>query len=271
VKSPRAQTLFSGTLFVLISLLVLGCGTTDNGKSTAFPYQFNQELLDQKPIKKVIFASSSFGVPTKSYLIKGERKVKSLAREYLKDNGFTILPDYHFQNAWKQATRNFGDAYDPTTGKINMNTWRQLMTSTAEKLRNDTKADAIIFVDVIEVTIQHSPNLQHLARWDGVIRKPTTQGIGAGVPVDFEWAQPIKGASVQTAMFTMDLQRIFSSRGGIEPLQAVDLRHSEPAYVRKKKPLRSDSFIEEGIQLAFHPLIEMDNYPGLPAAATSTK
>lgn len=269
MKSLIPPTFIYSFVLVLLTSLVTGCSTTDAGKSTAFPYNFNTELLNEKPVKKLIIASTSFGTPTKSYLLKGEKKVKALAREYLEDNGYTILPDYHFENAWKQALRQFGDAYDPTTGKINMNTWRQLMTSTAQKLRSSTDADAIMFIDVIEVTIQHSPNLQHLARWDGVIRKPTTQGLGAGVPVGFEWAQPIKGASVQTAMFNMDLQRIFYSRGGIEPLQAVDLRHAEPAYVRKKKPLRSDSFIEEGIQLSFHPLIEMDDYPGLPAPTTT--
>ena len=250
-------------IILLVALtLIVSCSTTATYNPTVFEYQYEQADVDSKPIKKVVLATVSLGAPPPSYLTKGNRKTRAMVKKYLQSNGYEILPDYHFDNAWKQASRTFGNVYDPSTGKININAWRGAMVTTGEKLREQTDAQAIIFADLFEHDVQHSYSMKHYARWYGVTRKPSLKGSGSGVPLDFDWGQQVKAASIMVTIYDINLKRIFSSRGGVDTLESIDLKRSNPAFSRSKKLLRNDGFIEEGIQLAFHPFIAMKNYPG---------
>lgn len=242
--------------------LIVSCSGTATYNPTVFEYQDNRSGISSKGIKKVVYAPISLGAPAPSYLRKGELSVRSMVRDYLQSNGYEILPNHHFENAWQQASRTYGNVYDPSTGKIDINAWRSTMVMVGNKLRTETDADAIIFSDLIEHDIQHSNSMKHYARWYGVTRKPSLQGAGSGVPVNFNWSQQIKAASLVVTIYDIELTRIFSSRGGIDTLEAVNLKSSTPSFVRKKKLLKSKDRIEEGIQLAFHPFIKMKKYPG---------
>ncbi|MCP3906630.1 MAG: hypothetical protein GY712_01260 [Oceanicoccus sp.] len=241
---------------------VVSCSSSGGYNPTVFEYRYNQEKIAAKPIKKVILAPVSMGIPAPSYLRKREGKVKAMVRDYLESNGYEILPNYHFENAWKKASRTYGTVYDPSTGKIDMNAWRGAMITTGELLREQTEADAIIFADLFEHEVQHSNSMKHYARWYGVTRKPALKGSGSGVPLDFNWSRNIKAASLMVTIYDINLTPVFSSRGGIDTLYAVDLKRSTPAFVRRKSLLKSEGHIEEGIQLAFHPFIIMEDYPG---------
>ena len=246
----------------LIIILSTACSSNGGYNPTVFAYEYDQPQTANKRYKKVILAPVSLGAPPPSYLEKGQRKVRGMVRDYLKSNGYEILPNYHFENAWKTASRTYGDVYDPTTGKIDMNAWRGAMVTTGEIIRKQTDADAIVFADVFEHDIQHSPSMQHYARWYGVTRKPALRGSGTSVPIDFNWTQQIKAASLLITIYDSDLKRVFTSRGGMDTLYEVDTKSSSPSFVRRKKMLKSDGNIEEGIELAFHPFITMDDYPG---------
>lgn len=250
-------------IILLIALsLIVSCTTTSSFNDTAFAYEYNAELVQQKPIKNVVLAPMSLGAPVRTYLQDAERKTRNMVKDYLESNGYNVLPNYQFENARKQAARTYGDFYDPSTGKIDTNAWRATMVLIGEKLRTETNADAVIFADLIEHDVQHTPSLTHYARWYGVTRKPHLIGAGSGVPVDFNWSQPIKAASLMVTIYNMDLVRVFTSRGGLDTLEGVDTKRANPTFKRVKKLLKYDSHIEEGIELAFHPLIKMDNYPG---------
>ena len=43
--------------------------------------------------------------------------------------------------------------------------------------------------------------------------------------------------------------------GGIEVTETLDLKPSTPRWVRQKKILDNDSYIDEGVELALHPWI----------------
>ncbi|MEE8058819.1 MAG: hypothetical protein V3T17_13455 [Pseudomonadales bacterium] len=248
-------------IILLVAFAFIVSCSTATYNPTVYPYQIDDTKLADKPIIKVILAPVSLGAPVRSHLRKAEYKTKGMVQDYLESHGFQILPSYHFENAWKQASRTYGNVYDPSTGKIDTHAWRAAMITTGEKLKEQTEADAIIFADLFEHDIQHSNGMQHHARWYGVTRKPATRGAG-GVPVDFNWNQPIKGASIIVTIYDIKLNRIFTSRGGIDTLEAIDVKRSTPAFIRRKKLLKSDGHIEEGIELAFHPFIVMENYPG---------
>lgn len=249
-------------LLATLSLLV-SCGVTSTiYNPTVFEYTYAQEAIAVTPVKKVVLAPVSLGAPPPSHLRKGSRKVKAMVKNYLESNGYKILPDYHFDNAWKQAARTYGDVYDPNSGKVDVNAWKGAMITVGEILREQTDADAIVFADVFEHDVQHSDSMQHYARWYGVTRKPAFKGSSDGMPVGFQWSQKIAAASLMVTIFDVNLNRIFSSRGGIDTLYAVSLKSATPSYVRRKKLLSNDDNIEEGIELAFHPFITMKKYPG---------
>jgi hypothetical protein len=44
----------------------------------------------------------------------------------------------------------------------------------------------------------------------------------------------------------------------------MDARASSGPFARRRNMLENENFIMEGIQLAFHPLIEMQKWPGNP-------
>ncbi|MFT7128948.1 MAG: hypothetical protein ACI89U_001059 [Gammaproteobacteria bacterium] len=258
--------LFVATLLIVSSTIVSCTSTFDRYNPTVFPFQYEKERVEKNAIRKVVLAPVSIGAPVGSHLKSGERRTKSLVKKYLRKNGYEILPNYVFENAWEQAIRTYGNVYDPTTGRINVNAWRSAMVAVGEKLRKETNADAIIFADVIEHEITHNIGSKHSARWYGVTRKPSMQGVSGGVPVDFNWNQTLKGASLQVAIFDIqNLERLFTSFGGLDTLQEINLRNSGvgAGYIRRKKLLANDDKVEQGIEIAFHPFIEMKNYPGI--------
>ena len=122
--------------------------------------------------------------------------------------------------------------------------------------------DGFVFTDIIERDINFSGGLKHLARWDGVARKPSLQGPGDGVSADFDWNKSAKAASLWVSVYTMDLKRVFTSIGGMDATEAIDTRSSSGDVVRRRSILESESLVREGIELAFHPFIEMEDYPG---------
>ena len=250
-----------GAVVLAATINLTACGTTANYNPTVHQFQIDQAKIDEKPIKKIVLAPVSLGAPVGSHLRKADRKTRAMVKDYLESHGYQILPNYHFENAWKQASRTYGNVYDPSTGKIDSNAWRAAMITTGKKLREQTDADAIVFADLFEHQVQHSHSMKHYARWYGVTRKPALKGTG-GVPLDFNWSQHIKGTSIRVTIYDINLNPIFASRGGIDTLEEVDLKRSNPAFVRRKKLLKSDDHIEEGIEIAFHPFIVMKNYPG---------
>lgn len=253
------------TALLLVAGILISCSSTIRGYNpTVFPFQYNMESVDQLAIKRVILAPVNIGAPVRSHLRKAERNTRTLIKDYLRSNGYEILPNYQFENAWKQATRTYGNVYDPSTGKVNLNAWRAAMVTVGEKLRKETNADVVIFADLVEHITTHGHGQKHYAKWYGVTRKPAMKGSSDGVPMDFDWSQPVKAASLQVTIFDVQsLGQLFKSVGGLDTLQTLNLRGSDAGYTRRKKLLDKKSNVEEGIEIAFHPFIKMNNYPGI--------
>ena len=127
----------SAIALLVLSIGLISCSGTATYNPTAYPYTYNQSIVDQQPIKKVILAPVRLGTPLVSYLRKREGVVRAKVKDYLKSNGYEILPNYQFENGWQQAIRSYGNVYDPTTGKINMNAWQAAMVTVTEKLRKE--------------------------------------------------------------------------------------------------------------------------------------
>ena len=174
------------------------------------------------------------------------------------------MPQRTFEQHWNTAERVYGTPLDPTTGKINRKTFAQIMHSVRDALAKSSDLDAFIFTDIVEMQTSFSGGMKHLARWDGVTRKPSLQGPGNSVSADFDWNMEASAASMQITIFNMELEPMFSSRGGMDATDAIDTRSSAGRYIRRRNILESDNNVMEGIQIALHTFIEFEGWPGNP-------
>lgn len=252
-------------LLLLVSAAVLtACASGPSYNPTTFPYEINQERMAGTELKTVVIPHVNLGTPSRNYLEKEAARIDGMVSTYLKDNGFKVIPQREFKQHWNTAVRAFGDPVDPTSGKMNMRTFGQIMHSVRDEMLKKHKLDAFVFTDLVELETSFSGGLKHIARWDGVNRKPSLQGPGNSVSADFDWNKPAAVASLQVAIFDMELQRLFFSRGGMEATEAIDSRSSQGNFTRRRNILENENQVMEGIQLAFHPLIEMKDWPGNP-------
>ncbi|RLQ21538.1 hypothetical protein DWB85_12330 [Seongchinamella sediminis] len=251
-------------LLLLGSLLLVACAGTPTYNPTTFPFEFNQEKFAAADIKTVVIPHVNLGTPSRNYLESEAPRIDGFVSTYLKENGYRVIKQREFKQLWSAGVRAYGDPVDPTTGKVNMKSFAQIMTSIRDEMVEKHDLDAFVFTDLVELETSFSGGLKHLARWDGVTRKPSLQGPGSGVSVDFDWNAPAAVASLQVSVFNADLERVFFSRGGIDATEAIDTRSASGRFTRRRTMLENEDYIMEGVQLAFHPMITMEAWPGNP-------
>ena len=251
-------------LLLATAIILAACASSGGGFNPTTPaYKINTEALKKHPIRKVVIASANIsGEPTRYYLRNAAVHVDELVKRYLEKHGITVVPNYVFDNGWDQAIRTYGNMYDPTTGKVDPTTYRAVMLTAFKAVKDTSDVDAVVFTDVIESQTSQNIGLDHLAQWDGVSRKPAMANAGIqGVTDDFNWNEPVRVATLVVTIYSTSLQGLFSSRGGLDVLDAINTK-GDAGFKRRKHPLDSDDNIEEGIAIAFHPLIKMPDYPG---------
>jgi hypothetical protein len=247
---------------LLCACLLAACASQSSYNATVFPYQLDEAKLAETNIKRVVIASVNLGTPSRNYLEEVEPRIDKAVAEYLEENGIEVVPGRRFEQEWKTAVRVYGNPYDPTSGKMNQKTFALCLISVRDAIAKSQRLDAVVFTDLLEVEVPFSGGMKHLARWHGVARKPSLQGPGEGVSADFDWNRPAKAASLWVNVYNIDLERVFNSVGGLDTTEAIDTRSSSGRFVRRRSMLENDNFIREGVELAFHPFIEMDDYPG---------
>jgi hypothetical protein len=248
----------------LATFLLAACSGAPSYNPTVYPFEIEEERMANSTVKTVVIPHINLGSPSRSYLEKEAPRIDGYVSTYLKDNGFKVLPQRIFKQHYNNAVRAFGNPVDPTRGKVNMKTFSQIMQSVRDRMKEETQLDAFIFTDLVELEVPFSGGLKHIARWDGVSRKPSLQGPGDGVSADFDWNMQAAVASLQISIYDIELQRLFTSRGGMDATDAIDTRSSTGRYIRRRNILENENNIKEGVQLAFHPFIEMEKWPGNP-------
>ena len=270
-SSPRLQhQIRQIPRYGLLALLVLSlfaCANSIVGSGynpTPVAADFDEALYTQSEIKNVVITSINLGARSRNYLEKEAGQIDARITEYMRGNGFNVLPSREFSQRWNNAVLTYGNPMDPTTGRINMKTFVQLMQTVRDQMRDQTEVDAFVFTDLIELDVNFQQGVNRVVRFDGVTRKPALQGAGSGVNADFDWGRPVTAASIQISIYNIDLQKVFLGRGGIELTEAVDTR-SGSNFVRRRDIMNNEGFIDEGIALAMHPIIPMAKWPGTEA------
>jgi len=248
-----------GGLTVLTVLCA--CQTTSSFNNTAYPYVFEEERLQQHAVKTLLIAPVNLGPPSKKYLHKHRATIDKKVAQRLGAAGYHIADPQLFQQAWRIATRKYGQPYHPLTTQLNANTMRHVMHSTLSHLRQNSAVDAVLFSDLIERQITFGSHGKRSAKWDGVTRKPRLKGGTSSVSQGFDWSQTVPAISLSLTLYRNDGRRLFHSVGGLEVSRQIDARRGNGRFVRRDKILRSQNHIREGIALALHPLVPMEDYP----------
>jgi hypothetical protein len=245
---------------LLILPLLFACSTTSYN-DTVFPYEINPELESGNAIKTVLIAPVNLGKPSRKFLQEHQGLIDSQVAKHLRKHGLKIKSSREFEQRWREAIRKYGNVYDPTSNKINEQAAQLSHAYVLNDLKQSSDIDVVIYTDLISREVFFSAN-SHKARWDGVSRKLPIEGTGAGVPSDFNWNQPVEAVSLMVTAYRLeDLKLVFRSIGGIETTDALSLRDN-PRFKRRRHVLDNELYIQEGIALAFHPWVPMENYPG---------
>ena len=251
-------------IFLVTMLNACGSATVGGGYNATTPSNvFESAVFEKLDSRVVVIASVNLGVSSRNYLAKREPFIDARVTEYLESAGYDVRPQREFSQRWNNAVLIYGDPIDPTTGRVNQKSFIQIVQAVRDQLRQQTDIGSIVFTDIIEKDVYYEQGLNRVTRFDGVTRKPAIQGAGSGVTADFDWSRAVSAATLRVAWFNMDLERMFSGEGGMEVTDAVDTR-SGTAFVRRRDVLENENQIDEGIAIAFHPVIPMKNWPGNP-------
>ena len=212
------------SVLILSLLLVLtGCssggGAEGGSGATRVKAEYDPRLADKAQFGRLLIAHVNLGKPSRTYLAEHEEKIDALVVERLRQAGYEIEPTSEFEQAWREGVRKWGEPYNPTTGKLNVQALQYVLAEAVTWLAANTQAKAVVFTNLEEQQVYFNPS---------------------GKVLDLK------------------LQQLFSGAGGIEVTETLDLKGSTPRWMRSKKILDSDSFIEEGINLALDPWIKPD-------------
>lgn len=248
------------SLLLLFACLLVQWVHADKG--TVYPYQIDESIVDNPEFRTVMLATHNLGKPSRQYLQQHEQTVDEFVAKYLKKKKFKVLDNLVYKEALSAAESVYGDPFDPSTGKIDMARKQQVLGDVFRQLlEKEPTLDGVIFTELIEREVYFTTGLKHVARWDGVTRKPLMQGPGQGVPLDFNWAQGVDAVSLGIYLFNIEGKRVFMGVGGLSLTEAIDTKGT-PRFKRYRSVLSNKSQIKEGIEIAFHPLIPMKRYPG---------
>ena len=242
--------------------IILTACTSLQSNPTVYPYEMDKPWFETHSSKRVIVAPFSLSFDSRSWLQEGQTLVRSATIEYLKDHGYTIVSDNALRTAWSNAIRIYGNPWDPLTGKPNLDTLGKAVSASIASAQQQTPADIVIIVDVVEREVLFDQYGEYRARWDGVSRKPLLVGPDNYVTMEFDWNRPVSATSVAINIYTTEFQHVFHSVGGIDLAQDINTRTGSIGFTRRENPFRYPSHIEEGVALAFYPLIPMKYYPG---------
>jgi len=237
-------------------LLLAACaggtgGGSDEAAGTAFQGSVEERLNDRAQFGRILIATVNLGKPSRNYLVEHETRVDELVAQRLVEAGYEVLPAGLFDEAWREGLRKWGEPYDPTTGKLNETAFKYVLNEAMNYLVENSTAQAVMFTNLEEMQVYFSPSGSHNAHFLGVTRKPSSRG-GEGVPAGFNWIQGVDAVGLYINVFDMQLQRLFSGAGGIEVTETLNLKNA-PRWVRSKKILDNDGYLEEGIDLALRP------------------
>ena len=252
--------LFKIIALLLFSFWLVACAHHRNN-DTVFPYQYQPELAKNSNIQRIMIVPVNYGVPSRHYLQAHEPFIDQQAAKYLQEAGYKTIPDKSFSSLWKKKILEYGEPYNPSTGKMS-NIYPEMLHASLTKLFEQNPAlDAVLFTDLIEEPLRFEKEGSKHASWSGVSRNIRTERIAYGEEAGITQNLTLQGVSIELHLLNRNGALVHHSRGGIQIIQSLELNNTKGKVRRRKDLLQDEEEIEEGIRLALHPFIVMDDYP----------
>ncbi|MBT5922485.1 MAG: hypothetical protein HOH29_02010 [Cellvibrionales bacterium] len=246
---------------LLTTTLLCACQTTPFN-DTAYPFVINSEKMAEQAVDKVIIAHVNLGSPSKHYLKNYEKTIDKEVIAQLESAGYTIENNTLFRKAWRDATRKYGEPFNPVTSQVNARAFQRVIYTAINTLKEQTDIKAVVFTDLIERQVAFGHHINRNAKWDGVSRKPKIKGAGTGISQGFDWSQTVPAASLSVTVYHVDGQRLFQSIGGLEVTRQLDPnKGGNGRFVRRDKLFTSQTNVRQGVNFALHPFVKMKGYP----------
>lgn len=257
-SSNRSSRLFFRCGLIILLSCLQACQSTKNNE-TSYDYTWKKEVFQEIQPKRIIISHVNLGAPSRSYLTKHESKIDNIVKARLIEAGFELSDQQKFKSLWRGAVRKHGEPYDKETGQGKVQVLEAILFDVLSEVEKENLADAVLFTDLVERNVILGGRNEKRAQWDGVSRGPKLSSPGS-VPEDFNWNQPMSAVSLMAVLYSSDQRFLFKSAGGLEITRAIDTRNSKARLVRREKMLSNNKHINEGVALALHPLVVIDNY-----------
>ena len=249
-------------LTLLLTTTLLSACQTTSFNDTSYPFVINSEKMAEQAVDKVIIAHVNLGSPSKHYLKEYEKTIDKEVIAQLEAGGYTIESNALFKKAWRDATRKYGEPFNPVTSQVNARAFQRVVYTAINTLKEQTDIKAVVFTDLIERQIAFGHHINRNAKWDGVSRKPKIKGAGTGISQGFDWSQTVPAASLSVTVYHVDGQRLFQSIGGLEVTRQLDPnKGGNGRFVRRDKLFTSATNVRQGVNFALHPFVKMKGYP----------
>jgi len=248
-------------LLILMPIILAACAAAPApDASSVFPYNIVEEAVNSDNIRRVVIASVNYGEDSPSYLRVEEKYVDAAITQYLESNGYQVLTGNQFDSQWSKGIDTYGKYFDPSTTLFRRDRFNSILGETLDTLKSAHDVDAVIFTDLVVQKVNFDYRQPHYANWDGVRRKPRVKGSG-GIPGDYSWAKTFRASSLQIVIFDWNKRAVFSSRGGVELIDNLNTKSGTPKATRNDNLFNNEKQLAEGIGLALHPFVVMQDYP----------
>ena len=127
------------------------------------------------------------------------------------------------------------------------------------KTKETEKFDGVVFIQLIE---RPAKLMGDRVYWDGCSRKLLDDD--GNVITEVSWRGEMNALSLLVQVFNDNHQLVFQNIGAIEFPFELKEEYDSKEFVWKKELQFNQDEIEEGISIAFHPLIYYSKYPKKP-------
>ena len=239
-------------LFLLFAVLTLfGCSPTNE---TLYHYKFIPALKDQSPAPAIYIAP--FNILLNNPLpLDATAPVYSNLADYLKQNGYTVLPEKQITDIWDKNSTAIGGLFDPKTGRFSNDRFNKCLKLTLADLNKTDRYSYVLFPGLVIKQVELKRRTD-IGEWDGVRRELPRENVFSN-----GWRKALV-ASLLVSVVTPEDKLLFQSLGGLDFVQVSAKNGRDYVLKDRENPFVNQEFVSEGVGIALHPFIKFAGYPG---------
>lgn len=242
MRTPLLSTL-------LLTLTLAGCTI-----GPLHPYEL-KEGVDPASVRRVYLAPINATSRLDENLLDGAKRVRGEIREYLEERDVEVVsgPLFDYREAWRASFQGVELSAPESTRRGRRGAPPELPPPPAEAVRalfaalgESARFDTLLIPDLL---VRPARLGGTRARWDGVYRE---QESTRSVP----WTGDTPALSLRIRLFRSDGEMIFEGIGGLDLLFRFNYEKARAEPVDDL--LGVPEHIEEGVSIAFHPFVPID-------------